>query len=132
MDRSPLDRSKFIAGIVGPFLIAVSAALLVNYDHIAELMDQFAKNWALVFLAGMMSLVAGLAIVRTHNRWTGGWPVLITALGWLAVAGGLVRMIFPRQMADLAVDFASHAQGVLLAAFVPLLTGIYLSAKAFR
>src|SRR5690242_14183385 len=29
--------------------------------------------------------VAGLAIVRVHNVWVGGWPVLVTVLGWVAV-----------------------------------------------
>ena len=28
---------------------------------------------------------AGLASVRVHNRWTNGWPVLVTILGWLFV-----------------------------------------------
>jgi hypothetical protein len=31
--------------------------------------------------------IAGLAIVRVHNRWTNGWPVLVTILGWLFVLG---------------------------------------------
>ena len=127
-----MDRSKFIAGLLGPVLITVAAALFVNQNHLPELMDQFAKNWALVFIAGIMTLVAGLAIVQTHNIWGGGWPVIVTIFGWLAVIGGVARMVFPREMADLAVRFASHPHGVLAAAIVPLLLGIFLAVKAFR
>jgi hypothetical protein len=38
-------------------------------------------------------LVAGLAIVRAHNGWKEGWPVLVTVLGWFAILGGLVLAI---------------------------------------
>jgi len=35
--------------------------------------------------------VPGLAIVYFHNRWTGGWPVVVTVTGWLSLAIGRIR-----------------------------------------
>jgi hypothetical protein len=65
-------------------------------------------------------LVAGLAIVRAHNIWVGGWPVLVTVLGWLAILSGLVRMLFPIRLAAMATEFA-HRQGAMIAAVLVLL-----------
>jgi predicted phage tail protein len=48
-----------------------------------------------LYLNGTLLFVAGLSIVRVHNRWIGGWPVLLTLMGWLAMLGGLIRMIAP-------------------------------------
>jgi len=48
-----------------------------------------------VYLNGTLLFVAGPAIVRAHNRWTRGWPALITLVGWLAMLGGLGRMVAP-------------------------------------
>jgi uncharacterized protein YjeT (DUF2065 family) len=45
-------------------------------------------------LAGILALLAGLAIVNTHNVWT-GWPVIITLLGWISIIAGIARMAFP-------------------------------------
>ncbi len=42
-----------------------------------------------------MLFVAGLSIVRAHNRWKDGWPVLVTLMGWFAILGGLARMFAP-------------------------------------
>jgi hypothetical protein len=36
--------------------------------------------------------VAGLAIVRAHNRWRADWTVLVTLSGWLALTFGAARM----------------------------------------
>ena len=34
-----------------------------------------------VYLSGVLLFVAGLAIVRSHNRWARNWPVLVTLSG---------------------------------------------------
>ena len=36
--------------------------------------------------------VAGLAIVRAHNRWARNWTVLVTLSGWFPLSLGLFRM----------------------------------------
>ena len=60
-------------------------------------LDCFAGNPApVVYLNGMLLFVAAVAILQAHNRWTLGWPVLITLSGWVLAAGGLYRMIAPR------------------------------------
>jgi hypothetical protein len=45
-----------------------------------------------VYLSGTLLFVAGLATVRAHNRWVRAWPLLLTVLGWAALAVGLLRM----------------------------------------
>ena len=57
------------------------------------------SQWALIVLAGYAAFVPGLAIVYFHNRWTGGWPMLITLVGRLSLVIGLIRMVFPMQLA---------------------------------
>ena len=47
------------------------------------------------YLNGTILFVAGLAIVRHDNRRSGGWPVLVTLTSWLAILGGLLRMVAP-------------------------------------
>ena len=49
-------------------------------------------------IAGYAAFVPGLAIVYFHNRWTRGWPVLVTVMGWLSLVVGLLRMVFPTQL----------------------------------
>ena len=66
--------SKTIAGLMGPTLIALAAALLVNIDSISALVEPVSHDPALVMVFGMLSFVAGLAVVRVHNHWAAaGW-----------------------------------------------------------
>lgn len=45
-----------------------------------------------VYLSGVLMVVAGLAIVRVHNLWRRDWTVLVTLSGWFLLVLGLVRM----------------------------------------
>jgi len=90
-----METSLFIAKLIGPILLVIGAALLINRDHMREMATDFLEHRGLIFLAGVLTLFGGLAIVLTHNVWEAGWPVVITILGWLLVVGGAFRILFP-------------------------------------
>ncbi|TYO68447.1 FHIPEP family type III secretion protein [Bradyrhizobium hipponense] len=88
-EANQMTTSKTIAGLIGPTLVAIAAGMLLNIGSFPELAEQVSRNPALIFVSGALLFVAGLAIVRAHNRWTKEWPVLVTLLGWLAILSGL-------------------------------------------
>ncbi len=87
--------TKMIAGLMGPTLLAIGIAMLVNARHFPEMAQQIGNDQGLIFVSGILLLVAGLAIVRVHNVWSGGWRIVVTVLGWLAVISGILRMLLP-------------------------------------
>ncbi len=123
--------AKTIAGFIGPTLIAIAIAMLLNLGSFPAMVEEVAREPALIFLSGILLFVAGLAILRIHNVWSGGWPVLVTVLGWLAVLGGLARMLFPIRLASLAAQIGQSRGLIAGGAVVLLLLGGFLSFKAY-
>jgi hypothetical protein len=126
-----MTTSKKIAGLIGPTLVAIAATMLINVGSFPALTEQISRDPALIFVSGILLLVAGLAIVRAHNIWAGGWPVLVTVLGWLAVLGGLVRMPFPIKLAAIVAG-VGQSTGLIAAVAVVLLalvSGLIASAS---
>lgn len=82
--------------------------MLLNIGSFPPLAERVSRDPALVFVSGILLFGAGLAIVRIHNRWTNGWPMLVTVLGWLFVLGGLARILFqvscPRKKPSLSLS----------------------------
>jgi hypothetical protein len=124
--------SKTIAALLGPTLIASAASIFLNLEAWPGMVERAFHNPALVFVSGYPIFVAGLAIVYFHNRWKGGWPAVVTALGWLAVLGGLLRILFPTRLAGIATSAVQTAGVMPIAAFVILAVGAFLSFKAYR
>jgi hypothetical protein len=127
-----MSTSKTIAALLGPTLVASAVTVLANLDAMPTLIEAMAQSPMLVVLAGYAAFVPGLAIVYFHNRWSGGWPVVVTVMGWLSLVIGLVRMIFPMQIAAMASKLAPAPGGALIAiGVVFLLIGGFLSFKAY-
>jgi hypothetical protein len=126
-----MTNSKIIAGLLGPTLIALAIGLLINLGSMPALVEAASHDPALVLLSGVLSFVAGLAIVRVHNRWAGDWAVLVTIFGWLLLIGGLVRMLFPIRLAGIAASLAQSTGFIAGEAVVLLLIGAFLSYKAY-
>ncbi len=49
--------------------------MLINQDNMRDMAADFLEHRGLIFLAGILTLLGGLAIVLTHNVWVCGWPV---------------------------------------------------------
>ncbi|MGB8277465.1 MAG: hypothetical protein WCF20_05980 [Methylovirgula sp.] len=123
--------SKTIAALLGPTLIASAASIFINLDAWPTMVDQAFHNPALILVTGYPLFVAGLAIVHFHNQWTGGWPVVVTVLGWLAVVSGLSRILFPTRLAEIATRAVQTAGVMPISAAIILLVGAFLSFKAY-
>jgi hypothetical protein len=126
-----MTTSRTIAGLIGPTLAAGAAAVLLNLGAWPALAGRAFRDPALIFESGFPVFVAGLAIVRAHNRWAGGWPLFVTVLGWLAVLGGLSRILFPIRLADIAVPLVQRTGVLATVAVVLLVVGVFLSFKGY-
>ena len=123
--------SKLIAGLIGPVLAAMGIAMLMNRELFPAIVDQISHDYGLILVSGILSLLAGVAIVRVHNIWSGGWRIIVTLLGWLAIAGGLARMWMPQMAGPIADSFAARPAVLLIAAAVLIMLGGFLSFKAY-
>jgi hypothetical protein len=94
---SAVPASIFLAKLIGPVLLVVAVGLFINTAAYRAMAQEFLRNPALLYLSGLLTLTAGVAIVLAHNVWVADWRVLITILGWLAAIGGAVRVLLPER-----------------------------------
>ena len=121
-----MELSIFLAKVLGLYLVIVPLAVLVNRKHLPRLVEEFSTNIGLNILASIFALVLGLLVVVSHNIWTADWRVIITILGWLTLAKGVVRLLFLEQVQKLA---RISLKLWFLVLFV--LVGLYLSYVGF-
>jgi hypothetical protein len=126
-----MNSSRFIARLVGPVFVVSGAAMLLNGDAFRAMIEEFMHSPALIYLAGFLALLGGLAIVNVHNSWAWGWPLIVTAIGWLAIIGGVVRMVAPQFVQAIAAAVYTQTGLVIAVAVLILALGGFLSFKAY-
>jgi hypothetical protein len=126
-----MDNSKTLAALIGPTLAALGVMVLLNQAALVTLVNDPNEGPMIVMISGILVFVAGLAIVRVHNRWVKGWPVIVTLAGWLGILTGLGRMWFPVLILNIASHFIGLSYALSAAGTFILLVGSFLSFKAY-
>jgi hypothetical protein len=121
-----MDTSLFLARLLGPVLVVLAVGLLVRQDSWRTMAREFMASRPLLFLSGFLTLLGGLAIVNTHNVWEAGWPVVITIFGWLAVVGGVLRMLFPQTVTGLGEKMLDSKSYLTVVGIVEGVIGLWL------
>jgi hypothetical protein len=126
-----MDRSIFLARLLGPTFAAIALGILINLGMYESMIAEALHPGILFYLSGLLSLVAGLAIVNLHNTWCADWRVIITVLGWLMTIGGIIRVVLPQ----IAVAIGSNIYGgrapTIVVALIVGALGAFLSVKGY-
>ena len=126
-----MANSTFLARLIGPLMLAVGIGVFVNGAVYRLLADEFLRSRALIYLSGLLTMTAGLAIVLTHNVWRADWPVIITILGWLLVIGGAFRIIAPQGTERVGRRVLKYPHGLTIGGVVWLGLGAILSVFGY-
>jgi uncharacterized membrane protein len=126
-----MDASTLIARFLGPMMLVAGIALLANRRKMLEVFRDMVESPGLIFIAGVMALMVGVALVTFHNVWVADWRVFITVYGWLALLAGVVRMVFPDVAIGMGKRMMENRIVLIVAAVLNVLIGGFLSYMGF-
>jgi len=126
-----MDNSMALARFIGPYIIVIGVGLLLNLKYYQSVMEGFFKSPALVYVTGLITFVAGLAVVLLHNVWVMDWRLIITLLGWNALIKGIILVVFPSISAKMTERLVRSRKLITISWAIMLAIGIFLTSKGY-
>ncbi len=126
-----MDASIFLARMLGLFFLVMGIGITVGIQGYRAMAEEFLKSRALIYVAGLLAFLPGLAIVLTHNVWVGDWRVIITIFGWLGLIGGAFRLLFPLQVRTIGDVMLKNGQALRIAGVGIIVVGAVLAYFGF-
>jgi hypothetical protein len=128
------ERTVFLSRLIGLYCILVAMSMMLHKQSVVEAVTALLNDPPLVLLVGVLTLVAGLAMVLTHNIWSAGpSALLVTIVGWITLMKGLLFLSLPREReADLLLAKLHYTEYFYLFMAISLMIGLYLTYKGFR
>ena len=72
-------RTRFLGRLIGLYCMLASLAMVAHKQALVEMVTGLLHDPPVLFLAGLIAVIAGLAMVLGHNVWSGGaLPVIVT------------------------------------------------------
>lgn len=127
-------RTLFLGRLIGLYCLICGLAAAIHKHAVVDGLTAILNDPKMLWSFGLISLIAGLAMVLAHNLWSGGpLPVVVTLAGWgMLLKGGLALFLPAHAMAHLYIDLLRLAQCFYLYAALALLVGLYLTWEGFR
>jgi uncharacterized protein YjeT (DUF2065 family) len=117
---------------LGLYLIAAGLGGLIDGPRWPELIADLERSPGLLYLAGAIAFGAGALIVWIHHHWTDPLAVIVTLIGYSALAEGLLLLALPRAWVALARPLLAHLRALAIVSIVlgALLLGAGLTGRA--
>lgn len=122
----------FLARLIGLAALILGAAMLIYEPPLVSAVELAAQDRSALFMLGGGGIIAGLAIVLTHNVWRRGpCALVVTLVGWFMLVRGVLMIFLPTGfLLHLAAVSHFHQHPALYAVW-PLVIGIYLTWQGF-
>ncbi|MBN1883333.1 MAG: hypothetical protein JW885_14285 [Deltaproteobacteria bacterium] len=105
--------------------------LLTKTGYLQNLLEDFSKSPALLYLSGMMAVVVGFLLVTFHNDWVLDWTVIITVFGWIALIKGLLLMALQGMYAKIFESMRKRTTFLKGYSVLVLILGIFFLVLGF-
>ena len=125
-----METSIFLAKVIGLFGAISTMAIIICYKSHIAMEENASKNPTTIYLSGFLFLMLGVLLIVSHQIWTCDWRVIITILGWLVLAKGIMRILFTDKVKNL-INKKKNDKRFLLAEIVSFLISTYLIYQGF-
>jgi hypothetical protein len=105
-----------LAVLIGLYEFTAGVAGFTGQITWNAMLDEFERSPALTFITGFLCFVLGGVLILSHNIWTDVLSAIVSLIGWIAAAEGLLIMIAPRPLLTFSRNFVRNQRLVSLLA----------------
>ena len=133
MEEIMSSRTIFLSRLIDLSCLLIVPSMFIHRQAGVDSVAGILHNPSLILILGFISLAVGLAMILTHNIWSGGaLTVVVTVIGWIALIKGLFFLyITPDFAAEYLLRVLRHPQLFYVCMIPSLAIGIYLTYGGF-
>jgi len=128
------SRTVFLSRLLGLYCILAALSMVRDKSTTVQTVTALLHDAPAMFIVGILTLVAGLAMILGHNIWSGGaLPVVVTLIGWISLIKGLFFLFLsPEGEARFFLGTLHYERLFYMYAGIALIFGVYLTYAGFR
>jgi hypothetical protein len=123
--------TRYLSRLLGAFLLVTAISEWTHPELLTVVAPAMIDQPGLLSLSGMLTFVAGLAVVLGHNVWDDPAAAVVSLIGWTATIKGAALLLIPvagwKALLG-ALHYPSHF-GVYT--IIPAVAGGYLTYAGF-
>lgn len=127
-----METTLFLAKVFGLYLLVMGLVVPLRRKALGLMVDAFAHNPPVVYLASVLILILGIVLVVSHNVWVFGWPLVITLLSWIVLLKALACLLLPFDALARVVIWFNRPAWFTVGGAISAVLGLFLAGKGFQ
>ena len=123
--------TRYLSRLLGAFLLVMAVSEWTQPGLLTVVAPTMVDQPALLWVSGILTFAAGLAIVLGHNVWGDPAAAVVSLFGWMMTIKGVALLLVPAAgwTALLgAMHYPSHSGFYMI---IPAMAGAYLTYAGF-
>ena len=122
----------YFARLAGLYFIILCIILIARKGIIVDLMPKMAENQPFVFVAGMIRIIIGLAVLIGNGPWGNrALSIVVALIGWITLARGVSMLLVTPEQQRKLIDYWRRDAAYYTAVVIVLILGLYLAHAGF-
>src|SRR5580765_7854786 len=98
--------------LIGLYELAAGIAGITGRVEWKAMTDEFVRSPSLSFVTGFMTFAIGGVMIMNHHHWTDPLAIIVSLVGWIALAEGLLIMALPEPLFAFSRRIVTHQRAV--------------------
>jgi hypothetical protein len=120
----------FLSKVLGVFLIMLGAVIMLRRHYFIPVFAAYVRERLIRTVASLLELLIGL-FLALNNDWSPLPAAVITLIGWMVVAEGLVYLLFPDEYVEKLIRTFNTSFWYTIGGLLAIVVGTYLAAYGF-
>ncbi len=126
-----MELSIFLSQAIGIYLVLIGLICITRRKMMMAAVADMINNRALIYIVGILELLAGIGLVLVHNVWVWNASVIVTIVGWVMLVEAIAYLILPYRMVSKIFRRFNTKSWYVGGGLVSVVLGAYLAATSF-
>ena len=126
-----MELSIFLSQVIGVYLVLIGLICVIRRKMMMAAIADVINTRGLIYLIAILELLAGIALVVSHNVWVWDTAVIVTIVGWLMLIESLAYLVLPYRLVAKIFRAFNKKGWYVGGGIVSIVLGLYLAGVGF-
>lgn len=126
-----METTIFLAKLIGICAFITGVAFGFSWKKFRDMINQMADNLGIFYIIVIIELVAGVALILSHNLWGNLLESLVSIFGWLMAVEATLYLLMNHETVKKLISYFNKKPFYIFGSVFYIVLGIYFIYSGF-
>lgn len=126
-----METTLFLSKLFGLSMLIIGIPLIVKWRDFRDMVVELLSNKGIFYLLAIIELIAGIALILSHNVWGTLLESLVSVIGWMMAIEATLYMFMPHEKIESFIEYFNKKSFYKIGSVIYIILGFYFVYNGF-